>query len=410
MRILFLSQAFVRHEDDAIGSFIFRLAEEVAAHGDQVTVLAPHAQGLPTRDRVGQTDVLRFRYAPSAYERLAYHGDMHRLVLGSPLNMLLFGGFLAGFTAATLRAVRQLKPDVLHAHWWFPSGLVGAVVSRLTGVPLVVTCHGTDVALLQKHGFLMPIARRVFAQAVSVTTVSRYLRQQIEARLPELAGRVAITPMPVNRIFSDSPQRRVSGRVERKTIVAAGRLSRQKGFHDLIAAGKLLHERGHDVKIVLVGEGPEEQALRDLASRLDISDRVVLAGVQTASQLAETYRACDAFVLPSEDEGLGLVLIEAMLCGAPVVGARSGGICDTIADSQTGLLVEPGDAEGLAQALAHLFDSPTENQRMALAGRAFAQRAYSPDACVGRVLSVYRGVLRRRASWDAQKHPGSVSP
>ncbi len=338
MNVCFVTQAFVRHENDAIGSFVFRLGEALAERGVNVRVIAPHAPGLAIQETIGHTQIDRFRYGPTSLERLAYQGAMHHLVQKSPLNAALFGSFLAGFVAQTVGTARAHKADLLHAHWWFPSGLVGAIASRITGIPLVITCHGTDVGLLRSHGFLMPLARRVFMRAAAVAAVSEYLRQQVLEHMPQLGDRLSVIPMPVSHVFKDAPERTPASHSGRQTVVAVGRLARQKGFHDLIAAGHLLQQHGRDLGITLIGEGEEEASLRAMADRLQMAERVTFAGVQTAEQIAVALRACDVAVLPAQEEGLGLALLEAMFCGAPVVGTRSGGIANVISDGATGVL------------------------------------------------------------------------
>ncbi len=396
MRVCFVAQAFVRYPSDLIGSFVFRLAEEVSTRGIAVSAVVPHAAGLPGTETMGRTQVVRFRYAPERYERLAYQGIMHNLVKGSTLNKLLLGSFLASFVVSTVRTVRQQKPDLIHAHWWFPSGLVGAIAARVTGIPLVITCHGTDVGLLGQHAIVDAVARWVFGRASAVTAVSTHLQQNLVRHLPGLAGRVSVIPMPVDRVFVE-PAPRVPARHEGScTIMAAGRLSRQKGLHDLVSAAAMLVARGMDVRVLLVGNGEEEQALRELAERLHIQDRVMFPGAHPAGDLAAYYRSCDVAALPSLEEGLGLALVEAMFCGTPVVGSRSGGIADIVSDGETGLLVPPGNALALADAFERVLSDESYAERLGRAGQAHVRSHFDPDACVEKMVAVYRSVLAHR--------------
>ena len=396
MNVCFVTQAFVRYEGDPIGSFVFRLAEEMATHGAAVTMVAPHAGALPDTETIGRTRVVRFRYAPPAFERLAYQGSMHNLVRGSVLNKALLMSFLASFVAQTICTIRRQKSDFIHAHWWFPSGLVGAIASVLTGVPLVMTCHGTDVGLLGRNRAVDSVARWVFGRAAAITAVSTYLQQTLASRLQELDSRVSTIPMPVDRVFTEPTTRTASRRNGQFTVLGAGRLSRQKGFHDLITAACMMKERGAGIKVLLIGDGEEEQSLKRLVSHLHIQDRVEFLGSKMAGELATFYRTCAAVALPARDEGLGLTLIEAMFCGAAAVGARSGGISDVIADNETGLLVPPGDPRALADALQRLLTDGSLADRLSRAGQVSARRNYDPDACMARMLAVYQSVLHAR--------------
>lgn len=404
MRICYVTQAFVRHADDAIGSFIFHLAEGVAASGAEVTVVAPHAAGIARAERIGLTNVVRARYAPASYERIAYHGAMRTLVKGNPVNVALSASLLLALAWGTIRTVRRQSSGVIHAHWWFPSGVAGAIASVVTGVPLIVTCHGSDVGLLGTHRVVNWVAARVFRRASAVTVVSRDLAARLVDQLPELAGRVSILPMPVNSVFTHNGRRAVR-QEQPPSVLAAGRLSAQKGIDTLIKAVAVLRERGVAVRADIAGEGEEEGALRQLTDRLGVADAVHFLGLKTAFELAALYRQCDVAVLSSHDEGLGLTLIEAMYSGAPVVGSRSGGICDVISDGVTGLLAEPDDPLSLADALARLLADEDLARRLGHAGQAFVREHYDPSVSVSAMLAAYRSVAGcAGASRDCDKN------
>ncbi len=397
MKVCFVTQAFVRYPGDAVGSFVYRLGEKIAEDGVDVTVVAPHAQGLADSEQIGSLTVERFHYAPQPYERLAYQGTMHRAVQGNLLNKVLLASFLVSFVAKTVRTVRRQKADIIHAHWWFPSGFVSAIASAITGVPLVVTCHGSDVGLMGKNPLVDAAARWVFGRATAVTTVSDYLLARVVESIPALTGRAVVIPMPVDQEFTRSTAAVRPPQAAPRTIIAVGRLSKQKGFHDLIAAASILAQRGVDFRLLLVGDGEEREALKSLASCLRVQDRVEFLGTHTAAELATLCRAADVAVLPSYEEGLGLTLIEAMFCGAPVVGTRSGGISDVIADGETGALVPPGDTKALAQALERVLTDPAYARRLARAGQAYVRRHYDPDASVNKTFSIYQQVLHGHA-------------
>jgi glycosyltransferase involved in cell wall biosynthesis len=212
-----------------------------------------------------------------------------------------------------------------------------------------------------------------------------------------LTGRVRLVPMPVDSVFTEPTSTLRARNGQPPTVLAVGRLARQKGFHDLIAALALLRERQIVAQLVLAGDGEEEAALKELADSFNLHDQVRFLGSLTAAELAERYRLSDVVVLPSRAEGLGLTLIEAMFCGAPVVGTRSGGISDVINDGVTGLLVPAGDAQSLAEAIARIICEPDLAQCLGSAGQAFVRHAYDPGACVVKMLNVYQTVLAGRA-------------
>src|SRR5256714_7049114 len=144
MNVLFLTHSFPQGEGDAAGSFILRLAVALRDEGINVRVVAPAAAGLPSAEVLDGIRVERFRYAPRRYEKLAYTGNMASDVASSWTARLALVGFLGSDFVHAVRARRSFEPQLVHAHWWFPNGVVGTWVSGLAHIPLVTTLHGTD--------------------------------------------------------------------------------------------------------------------------------------------------------------------------------------------------------------------------------------------------------------------------
>jgi glycogen(starch) synthase len=228
-----------------------------------------------------------------------------------------------------------------------------------------------------------------------VTAVSSYLQHRLTEFLHRQDSAIPVTPMPVDDTFAGITDRTASSAKKQYMVLGVGRLSQQKSFHDLIAATALIRQRGVDVNTLIIGDGVEEETLRELAGRLGLHDQVQLLGSKTTLELVEYYRACDAVALPSHDEGLGLTLVEAMLCGAPAIGAQSGGITDVIVDNETGLLFPPGDVPALADALQRILTDEKLAGRLSTAGQSFARRQYDPALCIDKMLNVYKSVLAR---------------
>ena len=124
-------------------------------------VVAPAGPGLPASDEIEGISIERFRYAPRRYEKLAYTGNMANDVASSWTAKLALVGFLGSDFIHSVRARRSFEPELVHAHWWFPNGVVGTWVSGLAHIPLVTTLHGTDVRLVRKVGVAKPLFAHV---------------------------------------------------------------------------------------------------------------------------------------------------------------------------------------------------------------------------------------------------------
>jgi glycosyltransferase involved in cell wall biosynthesis len=389
MRVLFITHSYPREPGDAAGSFLLHLAVALRGEGVDVRVVAPSGDLLPSGAELPPVDVFdgirvdRFRYAPRRYENLAYTGEMAQSVQRSWSAKLALVGFLGSeFTSAT-RVRREFEPDLIHAHWWFPGGLVGASAAALAGIPLVTTMHGTDVRLARAKTFARPLFRHVLGQSKAVTTVSSWLAREVTAMLPSVAPVVA--PMPVSVDLFAPGTSRASDR-----ILFVGRLNAQKGIDRLLDA---MARMRHRVTLDVVGDGPDRADLRQRAAALGIADRIVWHGAVPQPAVAAFYRNATALVVPSIGEGLGLVAVEAQLSETPVVAFASGGVVDIIADQETGILVPPNDVGALADAMDRLVGDTTLQRAMGKAGRMTALAAFDPNSVARRYAGIYRGAL-----------------
>jgi glycosyltransferase involved in cell wall biosynthesis len=385
LRVVFLAHAFPRAADDLTGGFLLRLATALAAEGVQVAAVAPGAEGLAAAERLAGIAVRRYRYAPRRAERLAYAGEMHRRA-ASPVGALALAGLLGAGALAVRRVAR--RADLVHAHWWFPAG-VQALAAR-TGLPLVTTLHGTDVRLARSRPAARAACARVLRASARVTAVSGWLADQAAGFAPDLAGRVAVAPMPVDDLaFHPGP-----GDRPRDELLFVGRLDRQKGLEVALAALAELRGPAAGLPLRVVGGGPAEAALRRLAGQLGVAGRVRWDGQLPQAELAARYRRAAVLVVPGRDEGLGLVAVEGQLSGAPVVAAASGGLLDVVADGRTGRTVPAGRPDALARAVEAALADPAGTARMARAARREAAARFGTAAAARTYAAVYAEALR----------------
>jgi glycosyltransferase involved in cell wall biosynthesis len=422
MRVVLLTHVFPRAADDPLGAFLLHLIHGLGARV-AVRVVAPHAAGLALQEEIEGVPVTRFRYAPDADETLAYTGRMHDMARGIG-GKVAFAQFVRAYLRAGQEAVRGFRPDVVHAHWWLPGGLVGALISRRTAAPLVVTTHGTDVELLRKTRGATPLARFAFGQARAITCGSEYLRAQLVSLGVANAARVRVIPMPVSTAFVEgetdgrrqtADRRRqtaaggrqeagsgqpsaVGGRPSAFRILTVARLSPQKGIDTLLDAVGLVHARGHAVRLTIIGDGDQRAPLQAKAQEMGLAPLVTFTGMLPQSELPGRYAECDVFVLPSVREGMGLVLAEALLCGAPIIATASGGVTDIVRDGETGLLFPERDASALAAAIERYVREPSYAARLAARGRAWVLDRFAPERVGDQFLHVYESVVSRQSS------------
>jgi glycosyltransferase involved in cell wall biosynthesis len=387
MRILVLSHNYPRFDRDPAGAFVRRIAVSAATQGAEILVLAPHAPGLALTADEGAVCLRRFRYAPELFERVAYTGDLHRRAAVSPVYALGVPLLLAGFLRAGQAAVREFRPDVVHAHWWLPGGWVA---SRL-GVPYLVTCHGSDVRLLERALFRR-WARPVFKHAGAVTAVSRFLAGDLRRMMGEGMPEVLPLVMPVEaELFRTG---RAFPKAKPPRILYAGNLVPSKGVDILIRAYASLRDRGVSCQLKLLGEGSAAESLRALADSIGARD-VIWSPFVPQDRMPAEYGVATVCVLPSlgKAEGLGLALVEALLGGTAVIGSTAGGIPEVIEDGVTGLLVPDGDAVALASALGRMLADTDFRSRSIAAGQDLVERRFTPEHATAPFVKLYRELI-----------------
>lgn len=385
MKVLFLTHNFPRFDGDLPGSFLLRLASALGDQGVDVKVVAPSAPGLAESAKFNGTGVERFHYAPPRYETLAYGGNMAEQVRDSWSARFTMLGFLGAEFRSAVRARREQQPDVVHAHWWFPSGLVGTWLSKLSHTPLVTTLHGSDVRIARAVSVSRPAFRHVLKSSATTTAVSKWLA--VEAQSLVSAAPPVVAPMPVaTELFTPGGQRKSN------SLLFVGKLSKQKGLDVLLQA---LARLAGDVTLDVVGAGDERQSLERQAAELGVANRVRWHGSQPQAALVPMYQSASVLVVPSADEGLGLVAVEALLCETPVVAFESGGLPDVIQHERTGLLVSERSPEALARAISDALGRGDRGRALGEAGRLHALGTFAPESAARRYIDIYRDAIER---------------
>lgn len=393
MRVLVATHNYPRHAGDHAGAFVARLAAGLLELGHELHVVAPHAPGLVEHEIMDGIAVERFRYAPEPLEAVAYRGDMHRRSLASPVAALGIPAFFAAFALAIRRAERRLSPNLVHAHWWLPAGWL-ASRSR---APFVVTCHGSDVRLLERGALVRRIASNTLRRASVTTTVSDFLRRDLTARLDGAPIDVRTLRMPVDTaIFQRAAS---SPKAAPARVLYAGNMLASKGVPDLLKAFAVLRHQGVPCELRLVGDGPDRAAFEALAAGLGVADVVTWAGTVSHDRIADEYAAATVTVLPSRGlaEGLGLTLVEALASSCAVVGTMAGGIPEVVLHGETGLLARASDPEHLAQQLERMLRDVPLRTRLTSAGRAHVRALFAPAAAVAAYDALYGEVVAHDA-------------
>ncbi|HET6362654.1 MAG TPA: glycosyltransferase family 4 protein [Gemmatimonadota bacterium] len=388
MKILHVVTAWPRDPEDVITPWLVTLAEKQAERGHDVDVLAPSWRGLGDQRGTGH-NVRRFRYAPGRWERLTHEETVPDRLQRHPAYLALVPTYLGAGAAAAWRLGRSRGYEVVHVHWAVPHGLAGWAAAQAAGAALVTTFYGAEIRWAERR---FPPARaflRWYCRRSRLVAISESTRAMIA---PYAEGRpVAVIPYGVPLPEHDPGLRAEPSRPPR--ILFVGRLVARKGVDRLLDALARIADR--EWRLEIVGFGPERDPLERRAVELGLSHRVEFLGRISNQDLVAAYRRATCFVLPAtlderaDTEGLGVVLLEAMSYGVPVVATRRGGIVDIVEDGRTGILVEDEPAE-LARGVASILDDPERGRALGNAGRTSVRERFGWDSIVDRLDAVYR--------------------
>jgi rhamnosyl/mannosyltransferase len=295
-------------------------------------------------------------------------------------------------TAMLVEAV-EIEPDLVNLHMPYPPGDV--IARAVRGAPaLVLTYHSDVVRQQQLLRVYRPLLERTLASARRIIVTSRPYLQSSPFLRPH-AARCRVVPLsvdPARFATFDTPEiARLRAGLRGPIILSVGVLRYYKGLHILIEALREL-----DATLLVVGEGPERSRLETLARDLDLADRVHFAGRVADEELPSYYQAGDIFVLPSHlrAEAFGIVLLEAMAAGLPLVTTEIGtGTSEVNQHGRTGFVVPPGDSRALARALKVLAADQALREHFGQNGRRRVLDEYTPTIMVERTGAVYREAL-----------------
>jgi len=393
MRILHVVTAFPRTPDDVIVPWLVELLKRLRAAGHDVEVFTSSYRGAPDQVFAG-IPVHRFRYFLRRWESLTHEETAPDRMKRSLLYRLMPACFVLAGMVAIWRLCRRARYDVIHVHWPLPLALFGWAAQRARPARLVTTFYGVELRWVKGtlpflKGFLAWAARR----SDRVVAISNYTAGELR-ELADVPIEVIPYTASLPEVNASSAARDGAG-----PVLFVGRLVERKGVAHLIEAIARLGPTGPQLEIV--GEGPERPALEALAHRLGVAQQVMFRGKVAPHELQASYARAAVCVLPSvldargDTEGLGVVLLEAMNHGTPVIASRVGGIPDIVEDGVSGLLVPPGDADALAAALRRVGDDPALAHRLGESGRRRLREQFSWPAIVQRWLDLYAGLVTR---------------
>jgi glycosyltransferase involved in cell wall biosynthesis len=375
LRVLTLTPFFPSKANEVSGCFIAEPIEQLRQFGVESSVIAVSPL-----------------YHPRKYARLSPEQWVRYPQVPGTMGLASAGKLLY---ARLLRRVRELHAaqpiDAIHAHAALPCGDAARLLSMGLNIPFVVTVHGLDVFnRCDTSGFAADWRSRVSAQvygaAQNVLCISGKVQQILHSGTPPTTRSTIV----YNGVDSDffSPGSSAAGSTVPEVLIV-GNLQRSKGHELVLRAVANLRSSFPRIRCRIIGEGPDRQRFEALARELGIGPQVQFLGRQNRAEVAEAMRGCTVFALPSRNEGLGCVYLEAMSCGKAAMGCRGQGIDEVIEHRENGWLVPADGLEGVVHGLAALLESPELRARIGAAARQTILRKFTLNHQARNLKEIY---------------------
>lgn len=384
MKVLFINSIFPNSIEPTKGNFVLK---NIAAYPEdiQVAVIAPVPFFLGVRRgkatvRVNQQDTLSL----GTRQIKVYRPRIILLPrnLLQPLMPILEYLFIRRICK---QIAKEWSPDIIHANFGTPDGIAAALISKETSIPLVITEHQAKLRNFLNIPIIGKMMLWAYDKAYKVICVSSFSANIIKEFKPTLPN---LTVIPNGVDFRRFRLRQLS-QAPRKAIYI-GYLVPHKGVHVLLKALAKVQESGISLDLSIVGDGSYRQALELLSRQLNISSRVSFLGEKSAAEVAELISKHDFMIHPSFIESFGIVMVEALAAGLPVLGTFNGGAED-IVSSEVGTLVKVNDVDDLVSGITSILSRWKEFDPEAI--RSYALSRFSMENVAKRTIEVYKECL-----------------
>ncbi|MEX0992393.1 MAG: glycosyltransferase family 4 protein [Solirubrobacterales bacterium] len=408
LRVAVVAEYYPRPSHPGRGIWAHRQAIAVRDHDVEPSVLALdrpipplHALRSLAPRRNGRPTMAPLREWLSGARSLPRRADLDEvevryvrfLAPPRPTSYASWGRWAARPLGRALSALEASWPfDLVHAHYAVPAGDAVLRWRCATGraVPLVVSVHGGDLSYVAARSDSgRAVAARVLRSAQAVIVNSELTKSGVEALTGEL-DRLEVVHLGADVVPGEPAKH------EHPTLVTVATLEPRKNQERVIGALVALRERHPQLRYVIVGQGPDRERLEQLASRLDVIDRVTFVGeVSHERALAEMAR-CHLHVMPSRDEPFGVAHVEAMAAGLPAIAGAGTGAQDIAAVGEGIVLVGPGDDTAIARAIDRLISDPTRRNELGAAARETVRHHFTWELCGARTAAIYRELAAAR--------------
>lgn len=395
LKVLQLVTSYLRFKgDDSFNhEYLCRLREK----GIEIEVIVPHdRENSLGFEEIDGIKIFRFQYFfPKSLQRIAYHGGIPFNLANSFFAKAQFPFFMFSFFFKT--AVHWKGRDIIHAQW-IPSGLIAVLLKKISKKPVVLWNHNLSYGGF----FLNSITKFVLENCDFVMFNSSYTLERAK-KISKMKAFDLVYPSIDEKLFRPMPKQGLRKKLGigkgKKLVFGIGRFVEKKGFRYLIEAMALVKSK--DAVCLIVGYGPLEQELKQLAEEKGLEKKVFFMGRLVNTDVPVWMNEADLVVVPSivdsngETETLGIVAVEAIACGKPAIVSNVGGLVDVIKDGYNGFLVNEKSPEQLAEKIDFILSKPEITAKFSANARKYCEEKFTWARAVDKTIAIYEKVAKK---------------
>lgn len=365
------------------GGFVTRdIFEYIASLGHSTTIITSHYKGLQSQENVNGVQIIRVP-----------------VLFRTKMEIANIPSMLSYFPSSLCKAILSMNVhmyDIINTHFAIPSGPTGYILSKLFRLPNVLTIHGGDIfdpsKSLSPHKSLLlsTVVRSMLNSADRVVSQSNDTKKNAY-RYYNLRNKIDIIPLGIKKpVFESKTRRDFDLESDEIVFCTIGRLIKRKNIDDSLSILYGL-KNNYKFKFLIIGEGPERAHLESLIERLGLENRVLLLGNVSDEVKFQLLDLSDCYLSTALHEGFGLVFLEAMECGLPVICYNRGGQNDFLVDGKTGFLVELNDKESFGERVVTLMTNVILKETMGSYNRTLVKNFYI-SSCAKKYISLFKEV------------------
>jgi len=394
--LLVISSRYPHKYDTTRSVFIYSQIEELKKNLEKVLIISstPYTPKFYTKWKESRrlSDSLAKNYN---YDNVKVYYTKNIIV---HINTLKIFRGLQGFLAS-MRILKKtkFKPDIIHAHFTWPSGYIAMKLKENFKIPYIITGHGYDVYDLPfRNKFYFNTVKKILYHANHIITISQSTKDVMVKKLNVPIEKITIVSNGYDEKLFHSLNKNIirnklSLPLDKKIVLSVGNIVPIKGHINLVKAAEIIINKHKDILFIIVGEGPEKKKLEKEIKKNNIENNFILVGPKPHKEIPFWINACDIFTIPSLNESGPVVLFEALACGKPVIGTKVGLIPEIIQNDKLGLIVPPGDVNVLTKGILNALESRWDKKYIQNSIKDFTW-----DKISVKILEIYNSVLEQK--------------